>query len=83
MAAKYFHFDVEGAGDFPTDMLRYDAAFPSDTESAMSILGPNRPSKEEYREYILTKRVVKMTCVDRPPTEMRWASFGWKVIRGY
>jgi hypothetical protein len=84
MAAKYYHFDVVGTGEFPTDMLRYDAAFPSDTQSAMVILNPSRWSDADERlEFNRNKRIVKMTCVDRPPTEDRWHSFGWKVTRVY
>jgi len=85
MAAKYFHFDVEGAGEFPTDMLRYDGAYPSDTESAMKLLNPYRGSSEDYRDFIRNRRIVHLTCVDREPTNDRWASFGWKVsnVRRY
>jgi len=77
--AKRFSFTVTGAGTFPFDMLRYDGAYPTDTESAYQMDTPYRPSTEKLRDFNLNKRSVNLMCTDREPTEARWNSFGWKV----
>lgn len=63
-----YEFTVEGRGQFPTDMLRYDACWPIDPDSAVNVTardynGPRRVRLRSYRE----------------PTQGRWASFLWYV----
>jgi hypothetical protein len=61
---------VEGRGDFPVDMLRYDRAF-----CMTPIPHPDHPWFRTYRV------VVGFTVLHQPkPTEARWGSFGWSVI---
>lgn len=57
---------VEGAGEFPVDMLRYDAAFPHKEEDSYLIMERGK------------RKVSLLTQIT--PTQARWESFGWKVI---
>lgn len=60
-------FIVEGRGEFPADMLRYDECAPlhyADTE-AMKKRG---------------LRMVSLTSRKHTPTFARWESFGWSVL---
>jgi hypothetical protein len=69
---RYYEFIVEGTGEFPYDMLRYDACYPSasqDVQSAFSF----RIAPREVRR-------VKLVSTVKQPTEDRWLSFGWKVL---
>lgn len=71
-----FEFTVEGKGEFPFDMLRYDQCWPADSESAGAIATPE--TLETYR----AKRRVRLNVVkpSRAPTVDRWASFMWKLV---
>lgn len=66
-------YQVEGAGDFPYDMLRYDAAFPwRETDAALLY-----PSHREKRVVTVGKfHTDKTPQISKP----RWRSFGWRVI---
>lgn len=64
------HFDVKGVGTFPTDMLRYDQCWPSDTDSATKI---NPRHQLQFVPY-----TVHLTSHSHP-TNGRWASFGFTV----
>lgn len=65
-------YDVEGFGEFPYDMLRYDCSFPwHEADSALL-----EPSHQERRRVTLAKRHddrKPQICADR------WRSFGWQV----
>jgi hypothetical protein len=69
---KFFEFTVSGTGAFPTDMLRYDACYPTDETNIL--IAPYRENSEYYRE----KRSVNLRA-SYPPTIDRWKSFGWSV----
>jgi hypothetical protein len=64
-------FVVEGAGDFPMDMLRYDTCFPATEDDA------RRAALQNGTRQVT---VIGRSLAGRVPTEGRWASFGWKVI---
>lgn len=68
-AASAIEYVVEGDGDFPIDMLRFDLCWPATERDAM-VVG--------YRG----KRTVMIRGL-KVPTEGRWASFGWTVPEGY
>lgn len=77
--AKVFEWTVEGRGHFPTDMLRYDACYPTDGDSAQNLtLSPT-----DVRNALAARevRTVKLRSYVGPPTSGRWASFGWYVKR--
>lgn len=60
-------FDVEGQGQFPLDMLRYDLCWPaSEADATMINMGTGL-------------RPVRLKGL-KSPTVARWASFGWKAI---
>jgi len=59
---------VEGAGQFPFDMLRYDSCFPKGEEDAAAMESHRR----ERRRVTL--------CSPSVPTKDRWDSFMWRVI---
>jgi hypothetical protein len=70
-------FTVEGRGEFPLDMLRYDRCFPRTGEDADMML--------RQPEHLRSTRCVTLVALARDnrfwqPTEGRWLSFGWSVI---
>jgi hypothetical protein len=65
----YFYV-VEGLGQFPIEMLRYDRALPASEQDAYIAMNPlGRPPGR--------RRVVLVSHL--PPTVARWESFTWKV----
>jgi len=66
-----FKYSVVGRGSFPTDMLRYDASFPADSESAGLIVDTREP-----RTVVLRRLSANQNW--RPEFE-RWRSFNWMV----
>jgi hypothetical protein len=63
-------FVVEGRGEFPIDMLRYDQCWPRREIDSGTIRRTNETRK------------VELMCINttgRKPTEARWKSFGWTV----
>jgi hypothetical protein len=71
--AKSWEFSVIGKGRFPFDMLRYDACYPMDSESAAA-LGFDRQYDDPKAE-----REIKLRSKICEPTTDRWSSFGWRV----
>lgn len=67
MAEQVQAFTVEGAGQFPIDMLRYDACWPSTQQDVAAI------------ERIGTRRRIQLRGITAP-TAARWKSFGWAVL---
>lgn len=69
------HYTVQGRGDFPLDMLRYDECdFANEAERA-SALGHHVPST-----HTPGRRNINMVSESgRQPTVARWESFGWTV----
>lgn len=66
-------FTVEGMGEFPLDMLRYDRAWPERVEDCIAIKwGARAPDGLQS----VTLRTASRTA----PTRERWRSFGWNVI---
>lgn len=65
---------VQGRGEFPYDMLRYDACCP-DKESDTSRMG--RPDEVESFRHVTLRRY---SVSGMPVTERRWRSFGWDVV---
>jgi hypothetical protein len=72
---KYTTYTVEGCGEFPFDMLRYDASYPTTSSDANSIPIPDAGPT--------TRRSVSLTHASDSriwgPTLGRWESFGWRV----
>lgn len=63
-----YYYQVEGVGEFPWDMLRYDSAFPySESDSA------------QLQRHKKSLRIVNIQS-NNPPTVERWKSFGWRVV---
>lgn len=65
---------VEGAGEFPFDMLRRDRSFPADSESAANMNGNTSCSNRQVKLIATRARDIAVK---------RWESFGWKVIAGF
>lgn len=74
-----YTYTVEGTGEFPFDMLRYDSASPASQEAVFKLALGHYASMERVREWMQTRRQVEMQSY-WPPTVARWASFGWKVL---
>lgn len=61
---------VEGRGDFPFDMLRYDGSRPFREEDSHAM------AHSERRRVILVRHSVNASQA----TVLRWQSFGWEVL---
>lgn len=73
-SGKTYHFTVQGSGEFPYDMLRYDECWPWYGEDSSRLSAHHRDRR----------RVVLMSCSQTAPTDERWKSFGWQVVHhGY
>lgn len=72
-------FKVRGNGEFPFDMLRYDACSPT-TETEARQLGWNYAGASESRGAV----EIELESRGRPrfwrPTAARWESFLWRVL---
>lgn len=68
---------VEGSGDFPVDMLRYDSCTPWSEEDSHSIASPQHltPRRIHLRRFLPEGRTAANAA-----TVGRWDSFGWKVV---
>ncbi len=67
-------FTAIGNRDFPLDMLRHDACWPSDSDSAWRIADTRREIADKlipYEIHLLSHR---------EPTAERWQSFSWSVV---
>lgn len=68
---RVIDFIVEGSGQFPTDMLRYDECWPIDSISANNMAA----------DWGAGKRIVHLRTINpNGPNAQRWESFTWKVI---
>lgn len=63
-------FSVEGAGQFPFDMLRYDECVPETEHDSYALL------QDDERRAV---RLVRYGRTERGPTVGRWESFLWRV----
>jgi hypothetical protein len=64
---------VEGRGEFPFDMLRYDSAFPYREEDSSKL---KSSLSLDMRRVVLCRRGVNASS----STAARWSSFGWQVV---
>jgi hypothetical protein len=72
-----FTFTVEGRGQFPVDMLRYDCCWPaSEAHDSPAIA----LTLNDGDAYFKPRRVVLSTHYDNAPTIGRWKSFTWVVV---
>jgi hypothetical protein len=62
-------FIVEGAGQFPFDMLRWDECVPVMEEDSHAMA-----REGEFRQIKM-----KLVGCKKKPTYDRWASFGWRI----
>lgn len=65
-------FAVKGSGEFPVDMLRYDACYPASQDDSVKL-----SRRLERRTVCLERRIANRGPV---PTVDRWSSFGWCVL---
>ena len=65
---------VQGSGQFPWDMLRYDSAWPADQESSAAFeqIARNRGHVPDDMKPL----EIKLRCAGKP-TPARWSSFLW------
>lgn len=75
---RTFVFEVEGAENFPLDMLRYDACRPAREEDATAI---RMSFGDERRHRVrLVKDVMIGTGNNSHLTPRRWESFHWRIV---
>lgn len=67
--SRLYRFIVQGEGNFPLDMLRFDVCYPYQGKDVQALKGRGN------REVELASH--------RKCTTDRWASFGWTVIREF
>ena len=70
---------IKGQGAFPTDMLRYDGAFPLTGADNERIAVADETNELFDDSYSNSKWTVRVTS-SRPATAMRYASFGCRVV---
>lgn len=73
------YFTVEGAGDFPFDMLRFDECWPASGEDTGKMAAGRWSDAPE----LMRRRQVRMGAARKgapAPTVKRWESFGWRVV---
>lgn len=70
-----FVFTVEGSGQFPFDMLRYDCCYPYS-----EVYDSNTMAAEYYGQRLARRRVTLVTTAEHSPTPGRWQSFMWRVV---
>ncbi len=82
MSKRYSAFIVEGRGDFPHDMPRYDGCVPADAQDRVSvaITAENDPAAWRAKRRVRLFTLEDSPSAKRGPTVKRWESFGWKVI---
>lgn len=79
-------FTVEGRGDFPLDMLRYDQCWPADSAAVTAIETTYGSELERHGSTVAQQpglrriRLRKVSGSGIGPTEGRWNSFGWRVV---
>jgi hypothetical protein len=66
-------FTVEGCGEFPFDMLRYDSCWPYAAEDAAKLENIRRNDTNIQRRRVVLQGLSR-------PTADRWASFNWRVV---
>lgn len=70
-------FTVEGGGEFPMDMLRFDECWPEGPSDAAKMGATYAdPATDTGRRSI---RLGSFRHGIAGPTEKRWESFGWRV----
>lgn len=67
------------ATTFPIDMLRYDTCYPHSMEDVNRISSAMRRVPNIGEESVTLRRIVDTKT--RKPTNDRWLSFGWEVIK--
>jgi len=78
MKQKRLIVTVQGAGDIPIDMLRYDRCTPEHETDSGLIARSFFPSAFSPGE---KNTQINLLYVDREPTEGRWKSFGWEIVK--
>ena len=77
MASDFFtarNFTVEGIGEFPHDMLRWDRCWPKTLVDANRV-GPHADHRRRQVNLVTHTRKGQSW-----PTIDRWRSFGWRVV---
>lgn len=80
-------FEVEGKGNFPGDMLRYDSCYPvgpRDVEAVFLQEGPGRSLSWEGSWKSSPPRKIRLSIMsitrNSKPTRERWRSLEWPVV---
>ena len=73
-----YRYAVRGSYQFPTDMLRYDRAFPATETDSAAI---HETFERRNGDHPRGETVVMLIGLNQP-TAGRWDSFGWKVEPG-
>ena len=76
--AKQYTYEVTGRLPFPVDMLRYDAAYPTDPRSVDTLTAALKGSYGVVLAPTEVAPIIRLRS-NYPPTVDRWKSFGWRV----
>ena len=86
-AEPYYHYEMEGYGEFPLDMLRYDNARFASVNDERIARNPNlgwTPKPFSNGELPIESGARVVGIISRQqPTLARWRSFGWELYRMY
>jgi transketolase N-terminal domain/subunit len=78
MTIKLVRYTVEGAGQFPFDMLRYDGSYPhQQTDSSAMEYDQLFTALKDSRRQVTLEKLCDVRVWE--PCRERWVSFGWKV----
>lgn len=73
-------FTVEGIGQFPFDMLRYDGCYPAGSEDAKAMGQVNPRVARRVRLTTLRGFLPDVNPENLGPTVGRWLSYGWRIV---
>lgn len=75
----WIEYTVEGQGYFPVDMLRYDRSWPH-RQADVGLIDIPEAGRVHHGMRQVDLCMCGQTSKDGP-TEARWQSFGWRVVR--
>ena len=86
LSSKYgWEFTVQGRNihsRFPIDMLRYDRAYPANTE-AVTALAEKTKNMIVNSDKITKNKVIKLRTTKGTITPARWKSLGWIIKEAF
>lgn len=87
ITSKYgWEFTVEGRNtqsSFPIDMLRYDSAYPANSDAVSAIAQSLGGTTKWFSNDPERTKVVKLRTTKGSITPLRWKSYGWEIKEAF